>query len=68
MDIIYNDILFGDDDDFDDVRIPRQIYERANYFDSFEELVFFQRFRITKPTALSILELIEHEIEYPFDM
>lgn len=66
MNILNNDLF--EDDDFVDLipRIPRQIYERAEYFNSFEEVLFFQRFRVTKHTALYILELIEHEIEFPY--
>lgn len=68
MNIINNGLLFDDDDDFDDARIPRQIYERANYFNNFEDVEFCQRFRTTTPTALLILDLIQDEIEFPFDM
>ncbi|VEN51211.1 unnamed protein product [Callosobruchus maculatus] len=32
-----------------------------------DELTFFQRFRVTKLTAMYILELIENEIEYHYD-
>ena len=69
MNVLNNDMLF-ENDDFADVavvRIPRPI-ERANYFHSFDDLLFFQRFRITKVTAVYILNLIEHEIEFPYDM
>lgn len=66
---VINNFLYDDtdDEDFVDNIIPRRIYERANYFNSFDDHLFFQRFRITKPTALSILDLIELEIEFPFD-
>ncbi|XP_031328994.1 putative nuclease HARBI1 [Photinus pyralis] len=58
LDVI-NVIIFG---------IPRQVYNRSDYFHSFDDLTFFQRFRITKPTAISILELIEPHIEYPYNL
>nr|CAI5828829.1 unnamed protein product [Callosobruchus analis] len=32
-----------------------------------DELTFCQRFRVTKLTAMHILELIENEIEYNYD-
>lgn len=45
--------------------IPRHIYERTNYFETYSETEFFKRFRLQKRTVLQILERIEHELEYP---
>lgn len=64
---------FPEDYDFDEVNliingIPRQIYERNNYFDSFDDDKFYKRFRLTKPTALNIVALIEMQIEYPHNL
>ncbi|KAG5868041.1 hypothetical protein JTB14_001733 [Gonioctena quinquepunctata] len=61
-----------DDDDLDDLNliiygIPRRIYHRNEYFNSWDDLTFFSRFRVTKPTSLYILNLIEAEIEHPYD-
>lgn len=46
---------------------PREIHERKNHFDTMDNLTFFRRFRLTKPTVLNILEEIEDRLEYPDD-
>ena len=46
---------------------PRRIYDRSNYFRELDNLTFFRRFRLTKPTVLNILEEIEDNLEYPDD-
>lgn len=71
MDLPVHNII-DDDDDLEDINliifgIPRRIYHRYQYFQSFDDLTFFKRFRVTKPTALGILDEIEDEIEYPYD-
>lgn len=43
--------------------IPRRVYERPNYFDDFDHLTFFQRFRLTKDTVLHVLDQIQHLLE-----
>lgn len=48
--------------------IPRRFYERFNYFDSFDESTFYKRYRISKNTSLYVLNLIEADIEYPYDL
>lgn len=48
--------------------LPRRIYDRKEYFYSFDNWTFFQRFRVTKDTALNILDMIEQHIEYPYDL
>lgn len=65
--------FINDDDDLDEINlvifgIPRRVCNRHNYFESFDDLTFFQRFRVTKPTALQILNEIEADIEFPYDM
>lgn len=65
--------VIEDDDEIDVLNlivygIPRQIYERANYFHSFDELNFFKRFRLTKDTVIYVLAQIENELEYPYDL
>lgn len=64
--------IINDLDDLDEInivnRVPRRIYERADYFNSFDNVKFFQRFRISKQTALHILDLIDVQIERPYDL
>jgi len=62
----------NDEDDEDDfiifaVRRPRWIRERAEDFDSLDDRDFITRYRLTKPTVLSILAKIEHHLEYETD-
>lgn len=46
------------------VRIPRQIYVRQNYFDLYSDLQFFTRFRLQKLTCLFLLNQIEDQLEF----
>lgn len=48
--------------------IPRRIYNRAEYFHSSDDLTFFTRFRVKKPTAIFTLNEIEAEIEHHYDL
>lgn len=73
MDLFERNILIGEDDELDEIilivyGIPRRIYNRREYFYSFDELTFFRRFRVTKNTVLFILNEIEGEIEHPYDL
>lgn len=43
---------------------PRRIYMRVDHFNNMDDLTFFRRFRLTKPTVLRILEQIEDELEF----
>ncbi|KAG5869690.1 hypothetical protein JTB14_025717 [Gonioctena quinquepunctata] len=66
-------IIVDEDDDLDDLNviihgIPRRVYNRADYYNSFDDLTFFKRFRVTKPTAILILNEIEVEIEHPYNL
>lgn len=47
----------------DEVVQPRTIKQRANYFDSFNEVEFAARFRLRKQTVLEVLKLIEGSLE-----
>jgi hypothetical protein len=39
----------------------RKLYRtRKNRLDEYDDLDFFERFRLTKPTTLNLLEQIEH--------
>lgn len=72
MDML-NEIDFLDDDDIEvldliEYGIPRQIYERNNYFHMLDEAGFYKRFRLSRPCVLNtVLPLIEHRLEYPYD-
>lgn len=45
--------------DFFENGFPKKVYKRSNYFDKLDNLTVFRRFRLTKPTALQILDTIE---------
>lgn len=51
-----------------EVRIPRQVYLRPDYFHSFSDEQFFSRFRLTKATTLWLLQQIENQLEFVNDM
>ncbi|KAI4455430.1 hypothetical protein MML48_9g00003661 [Holotrichia oblita] len=55
---IYEFIRFG---------IPRQLYERNNWFDDLCDVAFRKRFRISRECTLDILRQIENQLEYPYD-
>lgn len=65
------DQLFLDDDhdilDIINFGFPRRQWERSEYFDTMDNLSFFRRFRLQKPTILNFLHHIEEEIEYDND-
>lgn len=52
-------------DDEDDFVVPRGVRERAEDFDNLDDVDFVTRFRLTKPTVLTVPESIEDKIEYP---
>jgi len=68
-------IAFEDDDDDDNedefiifaIRRPRWIRERAEDFDNLDDIDFVTRYRLSKPTVLSILEKIEDALEFETD-
>lgn len=66
------DELFIEDDldilEIVDFGFPRRIYEREEYFDTMDNLTFFKRFRLTKPTVLLILESIAEQLEFDNDL
>lgn len=69
--MINEDILLHDDDldaiIFIHYGIPRQIYTRSNYFDQYDEASFRVRFRLSRESTLFLLNLIENQLEYPYD-
>lgn len=48
-------------------RRPRWIKERADYFDTYDDVDFVTHFRLTKESAMAVLALIEHELEFYTD-
>lgn len=44
-------------------RWPRRIRDRVDHFEIWNELEFFNRFRMTKNTASIVLELIQYTIQ-----
>lgn len=65
-----------DDDDSDDEmfmhiaargRMARNFRQRPDHLNLWTDEEFFMRFRLTKVTVLSVLELVEHELEYETD-
>lgn len=68
---IEDEILLEDDIDILDIidfGFPRRIYIRPNYFEDMDDLGFFRRFRLTKPSVLSVLEMIEGQLEFENDL
>lgn len=68
---IEDEIFVEDDSDILDIiefGFPRRLFIRSNYFEEISDMAFFRRFRLTKPTVLSILEMIEPELEFNNDM
>lgn len=61
------DVLEDDElDAFDLVvyGIPRNIHVRVNYFEKYDELNFFRRFRLQKQSVINILEQIQDRLAY----
>ena len=75
MDLLLNerdtdsDLSDSDDDELliYDVRRPRWIRERNNYFEEYDDVDFKTRFRLSKESVLSVLDHIEHQLEFPTD-
>lgn len=51
-------------DEVNDFRFNRQVYVRTDYFHFFSDELFRVRFRLSKETALYVLQQIEHRLEY----
>lgn len=68
---IEDELFLEDDDDILDIinfGFPRRNLERTNYFDDMDNMSFFRRFRLTKPTVLNLLQHIEEELEFNNDL
>ncbi|CAK1582627.1 unnamed protein product [Parnassius mnemosyne] len=46
-------------------RRPKIYRKRPNYFNDFDEIDFFRRYRLSKSTVIYLLEKIEHILEFP---
>lgn len=69
MDLELEDDLFWEGDDLDIVDIidngfPRRINQRAEYYFTMDDLGFFRRFRLTKPTVLNLLNQIQDVLTF----
>ena len=42
----------------------RVFRERRNYFGEYDETDFVRRFRLSKKSALDVLQIIEHKLEF----
>lgn len=64
--------MFMDDDlevlDLLEEGFPRKQYLRKNYYTELDNTTFFQRFRLTKPTVLRLVEILEEDLEFPDDL
>ena len=61
------DELYEDDLDILDIiqdGFPRNNWERPNYFEEIDDLSFFRRFRLTKPSVAELLEEIGEALSY----
>lgn len=61
------------DDDLDvldiiDIGFPRRFYNREDFFETMDNMSFFRRFRLRKPTVLQVLEHIEPLLEFDNDL
>ncbi|RVE39824.1 hypothetical protein evm_015526 [Chilo suppressalis] len=58
-------------DNLDDIerrtKMPRVFQMRRNYYEEYDEESFKTRFRLSKSSALDVLQLIEHQLEFPND-
>lgn len=69
-----NDMEVIDDDDELDVLelieygVPRQIYERADYFNQMDNATFRKRFRLSKEAVQQLLLRIEDRLHFPYDL
>ncbi|RVE41429.1 hypothetical protein evm_013923 [Chilo suppressalis] len=58
-------------DNLDDIerrtKMPRVFQLCRNYYEEYDEESFKTRFRLSKSSALDVLQLIEHQLEFPND-
>ncbi|XP_045446885.1 putative nuclease HARBI1 [Melitaea cinxia] len=67
----YQDHYLGLLENLEDIetktRRPRVFQMRRNYYEEYDEESFKTRFRLSKPSALNVLQLIENKLEFPND-
>ncbi|KAK4872749.1 hypothetical protein RN001_014778 [Aquatica leii] len=67
---VEDEMILEDDLDVLDIiefGFPRHLYIRPNYIEEMDDLSFYRRFRLTKPTTISLLEMIEVQLEFDND-
>ncbi|KAK5639733.1 hypothetical protein RI129_010544 [Pyrocoelia pectoralis] len=67
---VEDEMILEDDVDILDIiefGFPRRLYIRPNYIEEMDDLSFYRRFRLTKPTTISLLEIIEVQLEFDND-
>ncbi|KAJ8933894.1 hypothetical protein NQ318_001687 [Aromia moschata] len=65
------EIVLEDDIDIIDILdfgFPRHLHVRPNYIEDMDDLGFFRRFRLMKPTVMFILDLVEDQLEFDNDL
>ncbi|KAJ8912434.1 hypothetical protein NQ315_006100, partial [Exocentrus adspersus] len=68
---IEDEIIVEDDIDIIDIidfGFPRRFFNRSNYIEEMDDMSFFRRFRLTKPTVIAVLELLEDQLEFDNDL
>ena len=65
---VFEEESSSDEDNQIGLRRPRLLRERNDWFQTYDESDFVRRFRLSKASALLLLEEIEHRLEYPSDM
>ncbi|KAJ8914311.1 hypothetical protein NQ315_011298, partial [Exocentrus adspersus] len=68
---IEDEIIVEDDIDIIDIidfGFPRRFFNRPNYIEEMDDMSFFRRFRLTKPTVIAVLELLEDQLEFDNDL
>ncbi|KAB0804908.1 hypothetical protein PPYR_01878 [Photinus pyralis] len=68
---VEDEIILDDDHDFLEIiefGFPRKFYQRPNFFEEMDDLNFLKRFRLTKQATMSVLELIENQLEFENDL
>ncbi|XP_031348100.1 putative nuclease HARBI1 [Photinus pyralis] len=68
---VEDEIILDDDHDFLEIiefGFPRKFYQRPNFLEEMDDLNFLKRFRLTKQATMSVLELIENQLEFENDL
>lgn len=65
LDEIVDNLVNLSDDEEQVRRRPRFLQERSNKFDDLDDVDFATRFRLSKRSALQVLDLIDNRLEFP---